>query len=111
MKYVLVTGWPRDKTAQMEVMDESGSTKICKNPKSKYPLQVDDATGVYTEGRMIVCGGCCRETSACYFYADAQQGWTKLADMSTQRTSSSSIAIPDGILVTGWLTLLRYKKC
>ena len=101
MIYVLVTGYPKnDETAQMEVMDESGSTKICKNPKSKYPLQVIDATGVYTEGRMIVCGGY-PETSACYYYKDDQQGWTKLADMGTQRSGSSSIKIPGGILVTG----------
>jgi len=94
-----------DETAQMEVMDENGSTKICKNPKSKYPLQVYSATGVYTEGRMIVCGGTTnvksRLTSACYSYEDDQQGWTKLADMNTQRSSSSSIKIPGGILVTG----------
>jgi len=101
--YALVTGYPRrsDETNQILVMDESGLMKTCFKPKSKYPLKVSGARGVYTAGRMIVCGGCCRETSACYFYADAQEGWTKLADMSTQRTSSSSIAIPDGILVTG----------
>ena len=86
MKHVLVTGMPtNDETAQMEVMDESGSTKICKNEKSKSPLQVSQATGVYTEGRMIVCGGCCLVTSACYSYEDDQQGWTKLADMDTPR--------------------------
>jgi len=105
MKYVLVTGYPtNDETAQMEVMDESGSTKICKNQKSKYPLQVSLATGVYTEGRMIVCGGSSPPKSvksACYSYEDDQQGWTKLADMDTQRSGSSSIQIPGGILVTG----------
>ena len=102
MKYVLVTGYPGDdETAQMSVMDESGSTKLCKNPKSKYPLQVYFATGVYTEGRMIVCGGWKPPTSACYSYENDQQGWTKLADMGTQRSSSSSIQIPGGILVSG----------
>jgi len=104
MKYVLVTGidsndW--NTIAEMEVMDESGSTKICKNPNSRYPLQVSDATGVYTEGRMIVCGGWIPRTSACYSYKDDQQGWTKFAYMNTPRSSSSSIAIPGGILVTG----------
>ena len=41
------------------------------------------------------------ETSQCYSYEDDQQGWTKLADMNTQRYVSSSIKIPGGILVTG----------
>jgi len=110
VKFVFVTGYPRnDKTAQMEVMDESGSSKICKNSKSKYPLLVDGATGVYTEERMIVCGGYvaargpASAMSACYSYEDDQQGWTKLADMDTPRRRSSSIKIPGGILVTGGL--------
>jgi len=110
MKFVFVTGYPKnDKTAQMEVMDESGSSKICKNSKSKYPLLVDGATGVYTEERMIVCGGYvagrgpASAMSACYSYEDDQQGWTKLADMDTPRRRSSSIKIPGGILVTGGL--------
>ena len=112
MKYVLVTGYPEnDEAAQMEVMDESGSTKICKNPKSKYPLQVSSATGVYTEGRMIVCGGCCPiNITACYSYGDDQQGWTKLADMDTPRHDSSSIAIPGGILVTGGSSSYEREK-
>ena len=103
MKYVLVTGRPENnETVQMEVIDENGSTKICNNPKSKYPLQVVYATGVFTEGRMIVCGGCCPiNITACYSYGDDQQGWTKLADMDIPRHDSSSIAIPGGILVTG----------
>jgi len=106
MKYVLVTEYTEeytdnDETSQMEVMDESGSTKLCKNEKSKYPLQVSSATGVYTKGRMILCGGGYPPTSACYSYEDDQQGWTKLTDMDTPRSSSSSIQIPGGIFVTG----------
>jgi len=112
MKYVLVTGWPQnDETAQMEVMDESGSTKICKNPKSKYPLQVREATGVYTEGRMIVCGGRSPRTPKCYSYEDDQQGWTWLANIPiAARYGSSSIQIPGGILVTGGFTGRYYLK-
>jgi hypothetical protein len=104
MKYVLVTESPEyyetDEIAQMEVMDESGS-KLCMNEKSNYPFEVLSVTGVYTEGRMILCGGGYPPTSACYSYEDDQQGWTKLADMDTQRSASSSIKIPGGIFVTG----------
>ena len=59
MKYVVFTGHlPSDETAQIEVIDESGgATKICRNEDSRYPLHVYGATGVYTEGKMIVCGG------------------------------------------------------
>ena len=87
----------------MEVIDENGSRKICNNTKSKYPLKVEGASGVFTEGKLIVCGGGNNPTifSACYLYTDDQQGWTKLAHMDTPRTASSSIKIPGGILVTG----------
>ena len=99
-----MTGYPRrsDETNQILVMDESGLMKTCFKPKSKYPLKVSGARGVYSAGRMIVCGGCCPiNITACYSYGDDQQGWTKLADMDTPRHDSSSIAIPGGILVTG----------
>ena len=89
---------------QITVLDESGSTKTCKKQKSKYPLRVGGVTGVFTEGRMIVCGGSTGGTSvisACYDYKDDQQGWTKLTDMYTPRRGSSSLSIPGGIFVTG----------
>ena len=102
MKYVLVTGFPNnDDTTQMEVMDKDGSTTIC---KAKYPLKVSGATGVVTNGKMVVCGGVdesgTRRTE-CYAFADDGKGWKKLADMATPRWGSGSIAIPNGILVIG----------
>ena len=107
MKYVLVTG-DNIVQAQMEVMDNNGSTKI----SSRYPINVDYATGVFTDGKMVVCGGISLRhprTSACHVYEDGQ-GWTKLADMATPRDSSASISIPGGILVTGgWNESNRLK--
>ena len=59
MKYILVTGWPRnDETAQMEIMSEDDTTVICQNPKNKYPKNVSHASGAVTDGNTIVaCGG------------------------------------------------------
>ena len=59
MKYVLVTGSPRnDETAQMEIISEDGTTVICQNSKNKYPKNVYDASAVVTDGTTIVaCGG------------------------------------------------------
>jgi len=108
MKYAILTGYPgNDETAQMEVMDESGSTKIC-NSKSKYPLKVSHATGVLHYNYIIVCGGISPPTTpACYAYGytypDNQKVWTRLADMDTPRYGSASVSIDDGILVTGGL--------
>ena len=52
MKYVhvLITG-SNDDNEKMEVIDdESGSTKTCQSSKSKYPLDVNSATGISTNG-------------------------------------------------------------
>ena len=63
--------------------------------------------GVFTNGKMVVCGGYL--TSACHVYEDGK-GWTKLADMATLRTSSASVSIPGGILVTGGWDGSKYLK-
>ena len=59
MKYILVTGYPRnDETAQMEILSEDGTTVICPNARNKYPEIVNGASGAITDGTTIVaCGG------------------------------------------------------
>ena len=59
MKYVLVTGYPRDNaTAQMEVISEDGTTVICKKSTSIYPDVIDEASAAVTGGTsIVVCGG------------------------------------------------------
>ena len=56
MKYVLVTGYPRD--AKMEVLSEDGTTVICQKSTSSYPELVDGVWAAVTGGTSIVaCGG------------------------------------------------------
>ena len=59
MKYILVTGFPRnDETAQMEILSEDGTTFICPNARNKYPEIVYSASAAVTDGNTIVaCGG------------------------------------------------------
>ena len=58
MKYILVTGSPRDdETAQMEIMSEDGTTVICPNSKNKYPENVSWASAAVTDGTIVACGG------------------------------------------------------
>ena len=100
MNYVLVTGgsdWNYAESQQMEVFDENGQTRIC-NLKSKYPLRVSGAVGVFTDEKMIVCGGMSRctgtwdtsmRTPSCYVFEVEQypgQYWKMLANMNTPRS-------------------------
>ena len=59
------------------------------------------ATGVFTDGKMVICGGGWPSKSVCFSYSDDDQGWIKLADTDVDRYDSSSVPISDGILVTG----------
>ena len=58
MKYILVTGWPRnDETAQMEVISEDGTTVICQNAQNNYPEKLSYASAAVTDGSIVACGG------------------------------------------------------
>ena len=61
MKYVLVTGYPRnDETALMEVISDDGNstTVIFQNSKNNYPETLSGASGaVIDENIIVTCGG------------------------------------------------------
>ena len=59
MKYILVTGLPRnDETAQMEILSEDGTTVICPNAKNKYPENLSYVSAAVTdENTIVACGG------------------------------------------------------
>ena len=58
MKYILVTGSPRnDESAQMEIISEDGTTVICQTSKNDYPENVHLASAAVTDGTIVACGG------------------------------------------------------
>ena len=58
MKYVLVTGYPYNEAAKMEVISEDGTTVICQNSKNNYPETLGDVSATVTDDNTIVaCGG------------------------------------------------------
>jgi len=127
-RYVLITG---DHKSEMEIMNENSEdwtipikTDVCSR-NSQYPLKVQNATAGLVSGKIIICGGSYNPTLSdgdcfgpakaflkgcegpflsskeCFIYGE-NKNWTKLADMSTVRSQSSSVSIPDGaLLVTG----------
>ena len=57
MKYVLLSGYPRNEnSAKMEVVDMNGNSKLCKD-RNAYPLEISLPVATYTEGKILVCGG------------------------------------------------------
>ena len=100
MKYVQITGYPRDEnTAKMEVIDPDGQTKVCQGNMA-YPLQIQLATAAFTEDKMVVCGGGYPATDKCHIYEHGQ-GWSLLTTMIQATSNSASISIPGGIIVIG----------
>ena len=73
MSYVLVTGTGDTvETTKMEVIDADGNTRICQN--HPYPLEIQLATAIYQEGKILVCGGCC-STDECHVYEKKKNGY------------------------------------
>ena len=58
MKYILVTGSPRnDETPQMEILSEDGTTVICQNARNNYPEILSFASAAVNNGTIVACGG------------------------------------------------------
>ena len=93
MSYIQVTGI-KNESIIMEVIDNFGQTRLCQNITSKYPLQVYDATAIYTNGMILACGGYVRTdgTDQCYIY-EKEKGWSLLSKMNQERSDIASIPI------------------
>ena len=98
MTYLQLTGYDGN---VMEVIDDSGQSRLCKKDESKYPLHVYYATATYTNGSILACGGYdISRIDQCYIF-EKNQGWKELSKMNQARSSSPSIPIDGGIIVTG----------
>ena len=101
MNYLQITGSPRgETTAKMEVIDNFGQTRICQGSNSIYPLQVDSATAIYSNGIILSCGGISPRTDQCFIY-EKSKGWKQLSKMNQAMDRSASIPIDGGMIVTG----------
>ena len=85
----------------MEVIDSNGETRLCQGSNSMYPLEVSDATAIYTNGRILACGGNTNinRTDQCYVY-EKGKGWSQLST-SQPRSEIASIPIDGGMIVIG----------
>ena len=99
MNYIQFTGWPSDEGIVMEVIDNSGQSRLCQKDESKYPLEVyRHCTATYTNGSILACGGAATaRTDQCYIF-EKNQGWKQLSKMNQARSRSASIPIDGGMM-------------
>ena len=98
-KQILITGI---EGKQMEIIEQDGTTKVCKAHSFHYPLNIELASGALVNTSIIICGGYgfLLHTS-CYTFGQDHQ-WKFLSQMKIPRGSgTASIPIPNGIWVTG----------
>ena len=77
---------------------------VCENDLPDFPMKMSYATGGLIGGKPVVCGGLdddFERSEQCYVLENNK--WTFLAEMISQRSSSSSVVTPDGnsLFITG----------
>ena len=108
MTEVVITGFLND-NVKMEIVNISTNamTKICQAISFNYPLDFGDASGALVNNEIIVCGGfddrSKTKTALCYKF-DQHHKWKLISQMSTSRYKSASIAISNGLWITGGFT-------
>ena len=97
----------RDDVRTIEVIDLSGSDKVCK-PLPDSLLRTNGATGTFFNERPLVCGGFLHlyskdNTPACFEYLKSSNSWTESSKivMSRARQDPASVVLPDG---SWWIT-------
>ena len=102
---VLITGFGKDNN-RIEVLPTTETkTNLCHASSDNHPLDVGVSSGALVNDHIVICGGdtgdiSAPETSSCYKFGEDRQ-WKNFAQMSRARSASASVAIPDGIWVTG----------
>ena len=102
---VLITGFGKDNN-KMEVLQTiKTKTNLCHASSYNHPLDVGVSSGALVNDHIVICGGdtgdiSAPETDSCYKFGEDRQ-WKNFAQMSRARSASASVAIPDGIWVTG----------
>ena len=100
---ILVTTGVSDDSEETEVWDLD-TESVCENDLPDYPMKMSYATGGLIGGKPVVCGGLdddFERSEQCYVLENNK--WTFLAEMISQRSSSSSVVTPDGnsLFITG----------
>ena len=99
---MLVTGYPREKGKQIEIIKGNFKTKVC-DQMSEYPLEVSGASGGNgIEGKLFICGGLdstFKRHSDCYFLKDGE--WIESESLQTVRISHAASNVGEKIWITG----------
>ena len=85
----------------MEVINNLGKSEVCQGDNTIYPLEVSLVTAIYSDGKVLACGG--GATDQCFSF-DKEKGWVKFSKMNQARQQSASIPINGGMVITGGYT-------
>ena len=94
---ILVTGFPYENGVEMEIIEESGVTRVC--PRTlNYPMQARDAAGSsFPDNTITICGGAKGPLdyhSECHTLKDSK--WEKGGNLLTARYDHASSTIGNG---------------
>ena len=66
-----------------------------------YPIKIEGATGVYMDGKVVICGGGSQITNKCYQLKKGDKTFKEVYTMKQKRYYARSIVIQGEMLVSG----------
>ena len=105
--YVQFTGRPQEESIVMEVIDNLGRTRLCRNKDSLYPEKVYHVEATYTNEKIFACGGA--KTDKCYIY-EKDKGWKEILTLPSIWWDGASIPIDGGLVITGGRDTVRRQS-
>ena len=98
-KIIVTTGYSYYReTKNTELIDIDGD---CTVSLPDYPRKIDGATGVYIDGRILICGGGYPVTNKCYQLKNGSKGFELAYTMREKRYYARSIVTQGKMFITG----------
>ena len=98
-KIIVTTGYGSSRELNnTELIDSNGD---CIASLPDYPMKIDGATGVYIDGKIIICGGGYPVTNKCYQLRKGGKEFELIYTMKQKRYNARSIVTQQKMLLSG----------
>ena len=107
-KIIVTTGYGNSGyISTTELIDVNGT---CTSSLSDYPIKIKAATGVYVDGKIVICGGNSPYSNKCYQLMNDKDAFELIYAMEETRAWAKAIVSQGSMLVTGGRDNDTYNK-
>ena len=107
-KIIVTTGFGNSgDMSTTELIDVNGT---CTSSLPNYPVKIKAATGVYIDGKIVICGGNYPYSNKCYQLMNDEDAFELIYAMDEYREGAKAIVSQGNMLVTGGRDNDTYNK-